>query len=115
MTTDKLKTLAKLELAIQDQSLKSTNTRIDSLLPMLSEALADANLEIVPGWQDIETAPKDGTDILGYTPRNGHMWRTNWVEIYLNADNTFNQPHWSCGIYTYQPTHWRPLPTPPTA
>lgn len=72
------------------------------------------------GWRDIETAPRDGTlidlwciDRRGnYAPRRlterqyGRM--TNWVgEIVVgwNIGNPYRD---------WQPTHWMPLPAPPS-
>lgn len=68
-------------------------------------------------WQPIETAPKDGTDILlGYYPTwpgldlgKGscevafwHGIKNTWCgRVLLNADGHFS------------PTHWMPLPPPP--
>jgi hypothetical protein len=63
-------------------------------------------------WQPIETAPKDGTPILGY--RDGQMttvvwkrwgeWAGEWCLVapgyYAEADD-------------WEPTDWTPLPDPP--
>jgi hypothetical protein len=76
-------------------------------------------------WQPIETAPRDGTDVLLYVPRPsrypeliyppiqcvGHWrddladgwWRLSYVEGY-EYDTELNN---------YHPTHWQPLPTAP--
>ena len=64
-------------------------------------------------WSPIETAPKDGTEILGY--RNGR---------YANASRVQRDDceMWSFGpvsgevtmFPSCKPTHWRPLPDPPT-
>lgn len=58
-------------------------------------------------WQPIETAPKDGTEILGawyyggwsYQPM---IWRNGWVKKF-DAMSLLN------------PSHWMPLPPPPEA
>ena len=64
-------------------------------------------------WQSIDTAPKDGTEILVFdrtTKGNSNMRVSYWY-----ADNHGR------GFYTRgsqfldkcQPTHWMPLPSPP--
>lgn len=57
-------------------------------------------------WQDIETAPKDGTVILLYR-------RSQYTGYYGGADSgwRFNDPL-KTGMWPL-PTHWRPLPPPP--
>ena len=65
-------------------------------------------------WQPIETAPKDGTDILAFRPRPKRSstvhgiisvrwsWLSDkWVSNWANKD-------------VGQITHWMPLPEPPT-
>ena len=69
-------------------------------------------------WQPIETAPKDGTPILGYDPgRTGEgyfdsvyvvRWMENsWQHGWIEAGGE--------GYDTYHPTHWMPRPNPPTS
>lgn len=56
------------------------------------------------GWQSIESAPKDGREILGIND-HGNMDVINWspgMEWFVGMDQGF------------EPTHWMPLPTPPT-
>lgn len=53
-------------------------------------------------WQPIETAPRDGTEILGYG--RGYFWIVHW-----------DRQHWSDydPITPPEPTHWMSLPEPP--
>ena len=68
-------------------------------------------------WQPIDTAPKDGTEILVYGIATGELggvhekpetWKVSW--FFKN---------WSlCGgegyvVWVDSPTHWMPLPAPP--
>lgn len=59
-------------------------------------------------WQPIETAPKDGARILG---TDGHS-----VEVIYNARGTgwFNQSAEISMWRVFPPTHWMPLPEPPS-
>ena len=60
-------------------------------------------------WQPIETAPKDGTPILGYC--EGYMTTVEWVALggFWNLCE--------CGKFAedgeWNPTHWQLLPEPP--
>lgn len=63
-------------------------------------------------WQSIETAPKNRTEVLASVP--------NWP--FLGAKNirnellTFREGAWRDRMsHKYYPTHWMPLPPPPTA
>jgi len=66
----------------------------------------------VSDWQPIETAPKDGTDILLYR-RNWHQSApvvAGWFEDGWYAyDHDSEQVPELGGI-----THWMPLPEPPS-
>jgi hypothetical protein len=56
-------------------------------------------------WQQIETAPKDGTRILVWCDRAcAIVW---WMVDDVNL--------WTDGEYTWRDywTHWKPLPEPP--
>ena len=71
----------------------------------LTAALGDA------GWQDISTAPKDGTGVNIYIPANRPERRV--LSGYL-ADNG---EWWIMpgSLVVGKPSHWRPLPTPPVS
>ena len=69
-------------------------------------------------WQPIETAPKDGTWILGLNDRGNCsviMWSTNalrrdevgegWIIPFSTGEIS---PFWEERV-----THWMPLPAPP--
>lgn len=63
-------------------------------------------------WQPISTAPKDGTDILL------GMYRPEFVDpIVMNScwlDREERGGHWMDWDGCPTPTHWMPLPEPPT-
>lgn len=60
-------------------------------------------------WQPIETAPKDGTRILMFHPRDdGDVnIRMAWWVVDRFGGHGWSFPSWS------GPTHWMPLPEPP--
>lgn len=82
-------------------------------------------------WQKIETAPRDGTHILGYLRRSGDSemlpfgeWREIWYRPFIllgmsvpwhagdpaDSHSGNDAPdHFGEGC----PTHWMPLPAPP--
>jgi hypothetical protein len=68
-------------------------------------------------WMPIETAPKDGTAVLGYFPsRRGYVASQEFVPIHWSG--------WGGGVWENstsggrpvdKPTHWMPLPAAPVA
>ena len=68
-------------------------------------------------WQDIESAPRDGAYFLAYWPHRSRseawhkgQYRTHWTE--------WGNGCWEAdglGKPVERPTHWMPLPEPPTA
>ncbi len=64
-------------------------------------------------WQDIDTAPMDGTEILTY--QQHVRYRGRFVVVHFFAEAWGGDGGWSDGEYDYQPTHWMPLPDPPAA
>ena len=85
-----------------------------NFVPKFFEHLDDSGVEyiradLVPQWQPIETAPKDNTKVLLFVPVFGPSIG------YFDAHGPDNL--WCVrGIVNrgVQPTHWMPLPEPPT-
>lgn len=65
------------------------------------------------GWQPIETAPKDGSDVL-LLMRGGMMYVGRWRDGCLGEPQV-GEVAWrsSCSGRFANPTHWCPLPDPP--
>lgn len=67
-------------------------------------------------WQPIETAPKDGTPALLFSPydedmncKGGLIWVSGgWGRAVINPYS------WRGESNKEPPTHWMPLPEPPT-
>jgi len=79
--------------------------RLRTLLAEETEACARAD----DGWQDISTAPKDGTWVLGWAERDSSPYRISW------GRNHNNRLAWCTAFGSFVDgyiTHWMPL-TPP--
>lgn len=74
-------------------------------------------------WKPIKTAPKDGTPIIGLTPKNGYFggvigveWVKEHKKMFFGTKVTLGG-FWARSCHTQIiecPTHWMPLPKPPT-
>lgn len=65
------------------------------------------------GWRPIESAPKDGTWVLGYWPTVCPQDRINTMQWYVSV---FDGSYWmDAGNHLdwLEPTHWMPLPALP--
>lgn len=60
-------------------------------------------------WQDISTAPKDGTTVLLFAP-GWDSPNTGWR---FTEDAWQDCPYSHRGDGSYEPTHWQPLPAAP--
>lgn len=86
--------------------------RADELTQLRAEhqaALARiAALEGEKEWKPIETAPKDGNDIILFIPSE------RWCRVHSGR---FTDDAWRLSINNrlgrFNPTHWQPLPLPP--
>ena len=73
------------------------------------------------GWRDIESAPKDGRSILlingsegGYGGYAGQSSEPYHIGVGYWEEGEFLATDCCDGVSTFKPTHWQPLPTPPT-
>ena len=60
-------------------------------------------------WQNIETAPKDGTEVLLRSAR-GRIADGAWGQ----SDGRANPNCWVWPYINQEPTHWQPLPPAPS-
>lgn len=101
--------------AIYEAGIESTNGATWDTFPATKGELevAEAAIEAMNGWQDISTAPKDGTRFLSLT--TGEVKETYFL------DNSKCPSPWAgfkpvdqgYPINRFNPTRWRPLPPPP--
>lgn len=64
-------------------------------------------------WKPIETAPKDGTEVLLYWPLEGLGDLHSKIKIGSWHNDAWGWQDRFCRSYTDAPTHWQPLPGPP--
>jgi hypothetical protein len=63
-------------------------------------------------WQPIESAPKDGCEILAYQPESGEQF-----VVYWNGDGWQYAVVQIAGVQheiRCDPSHWHPIPAPPS-
>ena len=111
------------------RALESARDEMDKRIEALTVELAEQRLRFVAafgqeqerGWQPIETAPRDGTEFLmtnGVNVSSGQWFAgDNGTCDYDGAPNCDEKEagwmDWSGGMQP-DPTHWQPLPPPPT-
>lgn len=69
------------------------------------------------GWQPIETAPRDGTMIIGLWPDGFSKSGRRIVDLTRYVSDQWEHGYYCTGEGSYRyeaPTHWQPLPSPPT-
>lgn len=88
-----------------ERELAAVTEERDALIA--SARIKEAN----SGWRPIETAPRDGSDVLTWWDGKRRIaWSYDRKGPWLTAGDAWNM---DCAEYT-QPTHWMPLPAPPT-
>ncbi len=70
-------------------------------------------------WKSIDTAPRDGTDIIiGHWARNKWLWLEDTFWLPEDEDQWFLSPDNHEASQSFPPTHWMPLlpplPVPPS-
>ena len=65
------------------------------------------------GWQPIKAAPKDGTRILLGWEQQQAVIVARWVDPDERGHLTWELDEDGC--YVKDPSHWMPLPSPPTS
>lgn len=75
-------------------------------------------METKSGWMPIESAPKDGSEVLlvcadAYTPEATSGWWLNWSGGEGWYHYSMPEEKWPGGMTRWFPTHWMPLPAPP--
>lgn len=74
------------------------------------EAVSAPSALPVRGWRDIATAPPYRVPVLLIAP---YPTKTGWTDIYYGWRNAGGS-NWERWPHDCQPTHWMPLPSPPS-
>ena len=111
---------AKHVATIGDWIIKGIQGEFYPCKPDIFEASYTRSDQLVeaPVWQDIETAPKDGTPVDLLSKVAGRVIDAEWCW----SSPTHPNGHWCRDILNpcntdlswIDPTHWMPIPTPPT-
>jgi len=96
--------------AATDRALAAIDKLASSPVSSGPDALQHAREHSSGRWMPIETAPKDGTSILGY-------WMGGQHDCAIHATKFFKGRWWEPNEDFPQstPSHWMPLPAPPTS
>ena len=91
----------------------------EALTPLIASDDGRAQAHEQAGWQPIETAPKDGTWVLVWGPLEA--WSSVKAAWYA-MNRRIGRAYWKMDgewddyeLADNQPTHWMPLPDPPTS
>jgi len=97
----------------------SLRAAITAYLAACPDHIVDVN-KMVPGstgaaegWRDIASAPKEGSQFLTFA-RDKHGIEYMAVAQWAEPDGMGSVSGWFW-TYAIRPTHWRPLPAPPSA
>jgi hypothetical protein len=89
-------------------NIKFSEREIDVLVKALQKAAALQG-SVVSEWQDISTAPKDGTRIVVHRP-GAKRYPVVGIDYWSTR---YTKPCWAKSPHDEQPALWQPLPAPP--
>jgi hypothetical protein len=92
---------------LSDFDIQQHNARLDRILA----SITTPSVPSLDGWKPIETAPKDGTCFLAFSDRE-------YVKLFVCSKAPAGQGgewHNRSANRWATPTHWRPLPAPPSS
>ena len=103
------------QVELGNESIK-LKREVERLKDLSENLMAQLNFDM-DGWQPIETAPKDGTDVLCFCVEPEFAEEENPHKEYRVCFYGQLMPDYSCWMshygYEQRPTHWMPLPKPP--
>lgn len=108
----------------KDDYVRRHKDAVDRYLEVqeLRTALSEAEQRKNDEWKPIETAPKDGSKVILFTVHPGDDFGEPFSKVQIGSwqegnglpiDHDFyREPEWETQ-WVGEPTHWRPLPSPP--
>ena len=109
-----------IDRATDDMANYVSGETIDWDSGMMAVAVYRAMLAAAPasplpggGWQDISTAPKDGTVVDLFYPERGRLTDATWGPTGWGR-HEWRGSHTVRMVPSEKPTHWMPLPAAPT-
>ena len=83
-------------------------TELESQLAAIGAGGVSPLIAVAAGWQPIETAPKDSSDVLLAGKRREYIASGYWLQSAYAGNGAWIWPF----VHKY-PTHWIPLPAAP--
>ena len=84
---------------------------IVKLTPLYAHPLPEQPQE---GWRTIDSAPKDWTDVMVFSPDHGSFNCGGVFSAFFDAESGDWMTHGIGANMELNPTHWMPLPSPPS-
>lgn len=108
--------ISRLTAWIRDYGDQKEPVFIADLNAVLTMAYQNFEAELSRAWKPIESAPKDGTEILAGNAA-GEFCVVKWDDVTMNGRKGWLvavvATDWNHYIEMYAPTHWMELPSPP--